>query len=204
MHRLSLIVDIYDRLREESVLDCVRSAVTYLASEQESNSIYLWSRLHYQLRSSALPPSELSEANSVVIAGLAQALVESAEEVDLDDIGSVARKLREAMDNDAACHVVRKALRTFITNIEVIVDQIDSIDELDAVESQLNRLMVEYDLVDTRADGTFEYRRTRLIELEMEDEDGYKPMVSRPRTAISDDGSDQQIKSMFRGLLGSQ
>lgn len=72
-------------------------------------------------------------------------------------------------------------------------------DELDGFARELKRVMGDYGLVDNRADRDIEYRRECLIEgKEHDNAEGYGRSASLSQPQFSDD----QIRSMFQGLLG--
>jgi predicted ATPase len=152
------------------------------------------------LGKSRLPQRELDEAKRVVSAAVAKMLVDYAGALSLDDIESVAFRLCEhGRDQGAAGDVVRKALKAYIRDIDSTLSEISSLEELEEFEHELKRVMREFDLYGSRADRDIQYRREHLIEGEEHgDEDGHGRSTSLSQAEFSDD----QIKSMFQGLLG--
>ena len=79
-------------------------------------------------------------------------------------------------------------------------NEIHDLDELDGFERDLWKVMNEYNLYDKRVERDIRYRRQTLLERE---EDDYRGRYGR--TAASSpapQSSDDEIKSMFLGLVG--
>jgi hypothetical protein len=192
----------YDRLQDEALLHHVRSALENLEAVAvvDSSETDLCREVLDHLSLSLLPQRELGEAKRVVSAAVAKMLVDYAGALSLDDIESLAFRLCEhGWDQGAAGDVVRKALKTYIRDIDSTLSAINSLEELDEFEHELKRVMREFDLCDSRANRDIEYRREHLIEGdEHGDEEGNGRRTSLSQAEFSDD----QIKSMFQGLLG--
>jgi hypothetical protein len=201
LQRLHLIVDMYDLLQGEALLPHVRSAVGNLeAGEVECYEADRCREVLDQLVLSLLPLSELDETKRVVSAAVTKMLIDCGGLLSLDDIESIAHRLNEYdSDQDAAGAVAQKSLRAFISEIDSTLSEISSLDELDDFERELKRLIGEYGLVDSRVDRDISYRRESLLEREEHyDEEGYGRSPSPSQPEFSDD----QIRSMFQGLLG--
>jgi hypothetical protein len=201
LERLHLIIDMYDWLQDEAFLQHVRSAVGDLeAGELDGDDVYHCRAVLEQLVSSILPLSELDKAKRVVSAAVARMLVDYGGALSLDDIESVADQLYEyGWDQDAAGDAAREALRAYISDIDSTLSEISSLDELDGFERELKRVMRDYGLVDSRADRDIQDRRESLLEREMDySEEGYGRSTSPSQPQFSDD----EIRSMFQGLLG--
>jgi hypothetical protein len=200
---LCLIIEMYDRLQHEALLHHVRSALSDLeAGEVEGYEVDRCRQVIHQLDLSFLPLSELDEAKRVVSAAVEKMLVDYGGTLSLDDIESLAYALYECGgDQDAAGDAARAALRAYISDIDSTLSEITSLDELDDFGRDLKRVMETFGLVDVRADGDIRSRLESLLEPEehYDDEEGYGRSASPSQVQ---EVSDDQIRSMFQGLLG--
>jgi hypothetical protein len=201
LQRFSLILDMYDRLEEKSLLRHVRSAVGEVeADEIDGTQAGLCQSTLEQLASSLLPMGELGEAKRVVSAAIEKMLAEYGGSLVLEEIESVASHLyKYGWDQDSAGEAAREALTAYISDIDATLCEIRDLDELEYFERQLRTLMNEYGLYDSRAGRHISSHRESLLEsYDDEDRGRYGRTVSPSQPQSSDD----EIRSMFQGLLG--
>jgi molecular chaperone GrpE (heat shock protein) len=85
-----------------------------------------------------------------------------------------------------------------VEQIDSVLDGIDSIEDLDDFEDDLRRVMRKYDYQDRRAERDIEYRRDAILEGRVR---LFRPGYgSVDRSEEEEDASDEEIRSMFRGL----
>jgi hypothetical protein len=93
---------------------------------------------------------------------------------------------------------IHEALKTQIDDIDAILSEMRTVDELDDFEGYLNKFMLRYGYQDRRVERDIEYRRQRILEGPPE-RDG-RGNYGGSRTAETPDVSDEEIRSMFRAL----
>ena len=93
-----------------------------------------------------------------------------------------------------------QALRTHIENISDTLLEITSVQDLDDYEQELTGLMRKYGVADSSVSGDIDWRRQRLFERE----DGGEPAYTQHARPVTSEISDNQIRSMFSGLLKSK
>jgi hypothetical protein len=117
----------------------------------------------------------------------------------LDEVESVADALLSiGRDASAAKAVVYDAMSAQVDQIDSVLDEIDSIRDLEEFEGELGRVMRKYDYQDSRAQRDIDYRREAI--LEGRGRNYRSDYGSVDRSEEDEDASDDEIRSMFRGL----
>ncbi len=200
LERLHLLVDMYDRLNEESLLESVSVSIDDLRdSEIGESEISLSKAILEQLCLSLLPPEILQEAKEVVTAAVAKMITDYGSGMLIDDFKSVTETLfKYGTDEGVATEASRAALETLAEDLHYTLAEIQSVDELDSYERELYSLMRSYGLHDSRIERRIESRRDVLVEREARDSnDDYEgPRVPPSFGRTSDD----QIRSMFSSM----
>jgi hypothetical protein len=96
-----------------------------------------------------------------------------------------------------------QALEGYIEDMSPELSEINSLEDLAGYERELKTLMVDYGVENRKAAGQIESRKEELIE--REERDYGERYYGGRQTTISDDQmqiSDDQIRSMFRGVRG--
>jgi energy-coupling factor transporter ATP-binding protein EcfA2 len=202
LRRLKLVVTMYDCLQTENLIPFVTAAIRDLeSSEIEGEESYRCGEALEQLTMTLLPFDVLEDAKRVLSAAVAEMLVEYGSALNLDEIQSVSKSLFEhGVDEDAASRASKEGLKKYIENLSESLDELGSVSELEDYEKNLRNTMEEFGVSDFRVSLRIESRRENLMEREERaDHEGYGGARSTPQTQISDD----QIRSMFRGLRGS-
>lgn len=196
---LEVLIDMYDQLQCEGILNLVIYVVDSLEpGEIDGTEAERGGSVLEQLASSGLPYAELNKASQVITAATAQMLADYGDSLNFDEIMSAGNKLYAyGSDADLAVGAITKGIEAYIANIGPVLSEIHSVDELDEFECELRRFMEEYGIVGTSAATDIRHRRETLLERDENDDEGYGRSVSlTPSHQVSDD----QIRSMFRGL----
>jgi len=201
LQMLEILIDMYDQLQNDSIFNLINHVVDSLGSGGiDGTEAERCASILERLASSGLPYDELSDATRVVTAAAAQMLADYGDSLNFDEITSVGNKLYTyGSDKDLAVEAIADGMKAYVANIDPVLSEIHSIDELDEFEHELRRFMEEYGIFNTSAASDFRYRRESLLERDDNDDEGYGRSVS---LAPSHQVSDDQIRSMFRGLRG--
>jgi hypothetical protein len=200
LKRLALITESFGVLRHAALLPQVSAATADLGdAELEQDDADLCRSLLEEVPFSGLPPAQMQDVRSAISQATARLLSFWGGYMTLEDLDAVAEALRDfgTVPSDATV-AVQTALKEFIDHIDETLGDIDNPAELDDFESDLKALMTRYGYADNRAGRDIEYRRQAIFEGRIQRSHshygGLNPSEQEP------DVSDEEIRSMFRGL----
>jgi hypothetical protein len=207
LERLELIIDTYDRLQTQALLQVVRAAIRDFQDwEITDNETTRCQDVLEQIHQSVLPRDVLDETKRAISYAVAIMLTNSGGSLNLEDIKAVATSLFKFGDDESvAAEAARSALEGYIEDMSPELSEITSLDDLAGYERELKTLMMDYGVKNWKAARQIESRREELIEREERDYgEGYYGRQTAS-AQISDDQmriSDDQIRSMFRAVRG--
>jgi hypothetical protein len=200
LQRLEFVLDAFELLKEDSLVVHVETAATDLdGAEIAGSESNRGESVLEQLATTLLPPEVAVHARRIVSAAVAEMLISDANGLNLEEVESVAAALSKfGHSQTAATAAIHEALKTQIDDIDAILSEMRTVDELDDFEGYLNKFMLRYGYQDRRVERDIEYRRQRILEGPPE-RDG-RGNYGGSRTAETPDVSDEEIRSMFRAL----
>ena len=196
---LSLLIDVYDRLRTDEVAILVDRGINGLeATTIDGDEADKASYLLEQLIGTLLPFEVVGKAKTVVTAAVAMMLEEYGYALSLDTINSVSRSLSQyGSDKAASAKASSEALKGYLGEIDSTLSEIRSLDELDAFENELHTAMRAYGVKNATVEDEIESRRDALIE-QPERASSTGSGWSPPQ--VPGDMSDNDIRSLFQSL----
>jgi hypothetical protein len=202
LSRCELLIDMYHGLKSEEMLSEVRGALSQLL-EDSSITAFDASRARTLLENvtlSILPYEVVESAKKVLTEVIAEMLSGEGGYLLLEELESIASHVfRYGVDEALCSEAAAQALRTHIENISDALSEINSVQDLDDYERELTGLMRKYGVANPSVTGDIHWRRERLFERE----DGGEPTYSQHARQATSEISDDQIRSMFTGLLKS-
>jgi hypothetical protein len=198
LERLSLLINMYDQLDDERFLPLVHAAIRALeATGIDGTDAGKCTEVLEQVVLTLLPITVQDDARQVLSLVTTKMLTDYGGALTVGEIRSVATSLFECgCDQTAAGDATRAALRGYIGEISIELDELGSLSDLEDYEKELRAVMHDYGLHDERVARRVESRREELRE-ERERETG---SYSGGSAAASGYISTDQIRSMFDGL----
>jgi hypothetical protein len=200
LDRLALVVESYEAVRAPSLLEHVDAAISDVDdADTDEGEVARCCAIAEQSAETTLPRAQAEGMRGVAYGLAARMLKDFGGTVPLDEVVSLADALLSiAIDASAAKAVVHEAMSAQVDQIDSVLDGIDSIEDLDDFEDDLRRVMRKYDYSDRRAERDIEYRRDAILEGRVR---LFRPGYgSVDRSEEEEDASDEEIRSMFRGL----
>jgi hypothetical protein len=200
LKRLALIAESFGVLRHTALLPHVSAATADLDdAEFGQDDADLCRSLLEELPDSGLPPEQMQDVRNAISQATARLLSVWGGYMTLEDLDAVADTLRNfgTLPSDAAV-AVQTALNEFIDHIDETLGDIDNPDELDDFESDLKALMTRYGYADDRAYRDIESRRQAIYEGRVRRSGSHYGGLDQSEP--EPDVSDEEIRSMFRGL----
>jgi len=199
LQRLALMVQLYDQFQTDETATLVDRAIDDLSSstidgDEANEARYMLEQLILTL----LPMQLADKAREVVTAAIARMLEDYGAALTLDDMKSVAKHLCEyGSDKDAAAKASAAALEGYLTNLDTVLYDLSSVEELEKFEREVTSAMKDYRVTNGMFAFHVETRRDELLSEESRDNNtGYK---WTPK-ASPGDMSDNDIRSLFRAL----
>lgn len=200
LSRLEIFIDMYNLLQSQGLLQPLTVAIQQLHEDELDDSEAQRSRRVFEKIILSLLPSELQkEARSALSTSVANMLSSYGGSLSLDDLRIVATALTEyGADDDLAFSSSNAAIEAHIEEMSYYISDIISVDELDTYADELNSLMRQYSVIDSRVQRRIDERREKLLQEELEEAD-YEPKSDWRPPTLSDD-SDEAIRSIFFNL----
>ncbi len=202
LQRLALAIDLYDHLETDELATLVERVVNDLgAVELEAEEAGLAQSVLEQLVISLLPMMLCEKAKETTTTAIVAMLRNYGSVLTLDTIKSVTQSLLNyGSDDRLATKAATVALKGYLHELDSVLSEITSVDELNSLELELKALMKDYGVVDRRTVHSISDRRDTLERERREDDDdsGWSPSTS------SGYMSDDEIRSLFGALRDDQ
>jgi hypothetical protein len=200
LQRFKLAVSAYDLIRAEVLLAPVKTATEELdAVGVDQSEVSECRAVIEQMVLTLLPFDEVEEARRVVSDVAARMLVEYGSFFLMEDIEAVGDALLNyGKDRDRAAAAVTEALRAQVDEIDALLDEIHTLEDLDGFEQSFESAMRKYQFSDRRFKRDVEYRRETILERgQRERTNNYGSSIA----PLPGQASNEEIRSMFHALL---
>jgi hypothetical protein len=200
LERLALVVESYEAVKDPLLLEHVNAAISDVDhADADEREVARCCAMAEQSAETTLPREQAESMRGVAYGMAARMLKDWGGTLPLDDVESVADALLSiGRDASAAKAVVHEAMSAQVDQIDSVLDGIDSIEDLESFEDELGRVMRKYEYRDCRAQRDIDLRRNAILEGRLRlYRSGYG---SIDRSEEEEDVSDEEIRSMFRGL----